>query len=84
MVAAHRVSHGGPFRKIDKLVPGDQVNFTVNGVTTATSMVANEVVLPEGIHIIEQTPAYTATLFACHPPGSTKFRYVVQLKLAGT
>ena len=45
---------------------------------------ANEVVLPEGIQIIEQTPAYTATLFACHPPGSTKFRYVVKLKLAGT
>ena len=25
-----------------------------------------------------------ATLFACHPPGSTKFRYVVFAKLAGT
>ena len=84
VVAAHRVSHGGPFRKIDKLVPGDQVNFTVNGITTSYVMVANEVVLPEGIHIIEQTPAYTATLFACHPPGSTKYRYVVKLKLAGT
>ena len=48
------------------------------------TVVANEVVPPEGIHIIEQTPGYTATLFACHPPGSTKFRYVVRLKLAGT
>jgi len=84
VVAAHRVSHGGPFRKIDKLVPGDEVRFTLNGVTTTYVMVANEVVVPEGIHIIEQTPAYTATLFACHPPGSTKFRYVVKLKLAGT
>jgi sortase A len=84
VVAAHRVSHGGPFRKIDKLAPGDEVRFTVDGVTTIYVMVSDEVVVPEGIHIIEQTPAYTATLFACHPPGSTKFRYVVKLKLAGT
>ena len=84
VVAAHRVSHGGPFRKIDQLAPGDEVRFTVDGVTTTYVMVSDEVVVPEGIHIIEQTPAYTATLFACHPPGSTKFRYVVKLKLAGT
>ena len=24
---------------------------------------------------------YTATLFACHPPGSTAYRYVVHLRL---
>lgn len=84
VVAAHRVSHGGPFRKIDRLVPGDEVRFTMDGKTTTYVMVGDEVVAPEGIHIIEQTPAYTATLFACHPPGSTQFRYVVKLKLAGT
>ena len=48
VVAAHRVSHGGPFRKIDKLVPGDEVHFTVNGVTTSYVMVANEVVRARG------------------------------------
>ena len=84
VIAAHRVSHGGPFRKIDKLVAGDEVRFNVDGKQTVYTVVANEVVPPEGIHIIEQTPDYTATLFACHPPGSTKFRYVVHLKLAGT
>ncbi len=84
VVAAHRVSHGGPFRKIDALVPGDEVRFTVDGKATLYNVVANEVVKPEGIHIIEQTNDFTATLFACHPPGSTKYRYVVKLRLAGT
>ena len=31
--------------------------------------------------IIKQTPARTATLFACHPVGSTKERIVVFLEL---
>jgi sortase A len=32
--------------------------------------------------IVEQTPASTATLFACHPPGSTRERIVVHAELA--
>jgi sortase A len=40
-----------------------------------------KVVQPDALYIIEQTPAYTATLFACHPPGSTRQRIVVHLAL---
>src|SRR3712207_8743422 len=29
--AGHRVTHSHPFRHIDKLVPGDEVFFTING-----------------------------------------------------
>jgi len=43
-----------------------------------------QVVTPNDTWVINQTPEQTATLFACHPPGSTKFRYVVFAKLAGT
>jgi sortase A len=41
----------------------------------------SEVVEPTAIEVIDQTPAATATLFACHPPGSTKYRYIVHLVL---
>ncbi len=81
VIAAHRVSHGGPFRNIDKLKIGDQVSFTVGKTSSTYAVTSTGVVTPETIQIIDQTPAYTATLFACHPPGSTKFRYVVKLKL---
>ena len=41
-----------------------------------------EIVTPDAIHIVDQTPEHTATLFACHPPGSTRERIVVHLVLA--
>lgn len=80
--AGHRVTRTRPFRNIDQLVPGDKVFFTVNGVRSTYVVTGHEVVPPTAMRIVEQTPTPTATLFACHPPGSAKFRYVVHLALA--
>jgi sortase (surface protein transpeptidase) len=33
------------------------------------------------VRIIEQTAEHKATLFACHPPGSTRYRWVTYLAL---
>ena len=41
-----------------------------------------EIVTPDQLRIVDQTPEPTATLFACHPPGSTRQRIVVHLTLA--
>jgi sortase A len=81
VVAGHRVSHSKPFRYIDQLQPGDEVDFTVNGAVYTYVVQSHEVVDPSAIRIIDQTPAATATLFACHPPGSVAERYVVHLTL---
>jgi len=81
VVAGHRVTHSRPFRHIDELQPGDRVVFTVGGKRFEYEMVANEVVTPTGLHIIEQRPEHAATLFACHPPGSARYRYVVHLRM---
>lgn len=82
VVAGHRVSHTRPFRDIDQLQQGDEVVLTTADGRFVYVVSGSEVVEPEGIHIIEQTPAATATLFACHPPGTTRYRYVVHLTLA--
>ena len=79
--AGHRVTHSHPFRNIDQLANGDQVHFTVQGVRTTYVVTSHEVVTPKGLHIVQPTPEPTATLFACHPPGSAKFRYVIHLAL---
>ncbi len=79
--SGHRVTHSKPFRDIDRMAPGDQVFFTVNGVRSTYVMTGHEIVTPKGMHIVEPTATPTATLFACHPPGSAKFRYVVHLAL---
>lgn len=79
--AGHRVTRTKPFRNIDQLVVGDEVIFTIAGERWTYSVTGSEVVTPDALRIVEQTPTATATLFACHPPGSARFRYVVHLAL---
>lgn len=79
--AGHRTTKSRPFRNIDQLEPGDEVIFTVNGIRTTYAVTGHEVVVPTALHIVDQTSTPTATLFACHPPGSARYRYVVRLAL---
>ncbi|HEX3621399.1 MAG TPA: class E sortase [Acidimicrobiales bacterium] len=80
--AGHRTTHDEPFRRIDELKPGDPVIFRVGGATTTYRVTGHMVVSPADSWIADQTTAYTGTLYACHPLGSTAQRYVVQLALA--
>ncbi|MFN3255754.1 MAG: class E sortase [Ilumatobacter sp.] len=82
VVAAHRTSHGGPFRNIDQLVAGDVVEFTIDGDVIEYIVTGTEIVNPDAIWIVDQTDTPTATLFACHPPGSVAQRIVVHLELS--
>jgi sortase A len=81
VIAGHRATHTAPFRNIDQLQAGDAVVFTVGGERSTYRVTSHEVVTPDAMRIVEQTPEPTATLFACHPPGSAKYRYVVTLAL---
>lgn len=81
VIAGHRVTKTRPFRHIDKLAPGDEIQFEVQGVWTTYKVRAHEVVTPKAMRIVEPTPTPTATLFACHPPGSARYRYVVYADL---
>jgi sortase A len=82
VLAGHRVSHNADFRDLDQLAPGDEVIFTTKrGRRHVYHVVSTEIVEPEAIRIIDQTYSRTATLFACHPPGSVAQRIVVHLEL---
>ncbi len=80
--AGHRVTHSKPFRRIDELRPGDEIIFTINGVRSVYLTTGNEIVTPNRLDIVNPTAEPTVTLFACHPPGSAKFRFVVRGVLA--
>lgn len=82
VVGGHRVSHDRPFRNIDKLVAGDQVIFTTDDGRFTYRVTGTEIVTPDAIRIIDQTPEATATLFACTPPGFTSHRIVIHLALS--
>ena len=82
VIAGHRVSHDKPFRNLDQLVEGDDVFMTTGDGRFDYKVTGIEIVTPDAVWIADQTPDYTATLFACNPPGSTRQRIVVHLALA--
>ena len=82
VIAGHRVSHDKPFRNLDQLVEGDDVFLTTDDGRFDYKVTGTEIVTPDALWIADQTPDYTATLFACNPPGSTKQRIVVHLAYA--
>ena len=83
VVAGHRVTHTRPFHDLDRLAVGDPLVFTMNDGTTWTYVLTGiEIVGPDAMHIVDQTPDRTATLFACHPKGSAAQRIVAHFRLA--
>jgi len=79
--AGHRITHSHPFRRLDELTEGDQAILTTAEGTFVYSYTAGDIVTPDRTDIATQTTAYTATFFACHPPGSLDFRIVAHWKL---
>ncbi len=84
VIAGHRVTKTKPFRHIDTLEMGDEAIFTVNGVRSVYRVTEHEVVDDQAMWITEPTVEPTVTLFACHPPGSAKYRWVTRLALAAS
>ena len=82
VVAGHRVSHNRDFRDLDQLQPGDEVIMSTMSGRHVYRVLSTEIVTPDAMWVVEQTPAQRATLFACHPPGSVRERIVVHLELA--
>ena len=84
VIAGHRVTHTHPFRNIDKLAPGDEIVFDIAGVRSVYRVTGTEVVSPSETRIALPTADAEVTLFACHPPGSARQRYVVHGVLVST
>jgi len=83
VIAGHRTSHSRPFRYLDQLQPGDEMIIGAKDGTYTYKVTSTEIVYPDAMWIVEQRDGYTATLFACHPVGSTRQRIVVFLELSG-
>ena len=81
VIAGHRVTHSKPFRNVDKLVAGDDIFVTTAKGKFNFKVTSIEIVYPKDIWIVDQTPGFRLTLFACHPPGSATQRIVVHAEL---
>ena len=81
VVAGHRTTHTRPFYRLNELVPGDELIFTVDGQRYVYVLDRLEIVLPTDVHIVDQTRERTATLFGCHPRGSARQRIVAHFRM---
>jgi sortase A len=81
VVAGHRVTRTRPFRNLDQLQPGDQAIFTTAEGQSVYEFTGIEIVTPDRVDIVDQTPEPTATFYACHPPGSARYRIVARWRL---
>ena len=59
VVAGHRVSHNQDFRNLDELEPGDEVIFNTATGRHTYHVLGTEVVGPDAVWIVDQTPAQT-------------------------
>ncbi len=77
VVAGHRTTYTRPFWDLQALQPGDELIFTMaDGARHVYALDRLDIVSPTDVHIVEQSHAHTATLFACHPRGSARQRIV--------
>jgi sortase A len=82
VIAGHRTSKSKPFRYIDRLVEGDEIVLTTADGRFVYRVTGHEIVTPDALWILDQnTDAPQVTLFACHPPGSTAYRWVTRATL---
>ena len=77
VVGGHRTSKHKVFRNIDDLVAGDEIIYRDEAGEHVYIVNRVEVVEPTDVWIVNPTDTPTTTLFACHPPGSTRQRIVV-------
>ena len=82
--AGHRVTHSRPFFDIDRIALGDQVIFTNDAGRHVYEVTETLVVGDNALWIADPTPGSTFTIFACHPKGSARQRYVVRGRLVSS
>ena len=81
-IAGHRTTYGKPFRRLDTLAPGDEIEFeTPVGRFVYRVARAPFVVDPHDLSVLEQDQRSLLTLTTCHPVDSARERLVVQAVL---
>ena len=76
--AGHRTTYSRPFWAINELAAGDEVVFTTPAGRFTYRVTRTFVVSWRDTSIVDQTKDATFTIFACHPRGSARQRYVAK------
>lgn len=80
-IAGHRTTYGAPFYRIDELETGDEILVTTLQGSFRYEVMAQEIVAPSAVHVIEDKGDDRLTLTSCHPKYSARQRIVVTAAL---
>jgi LPXTG-site transpeptidase (sortase) family protein len=83
-VSGHRVTHGAPFRLLDRLEKGDAIIVHARGKTMIFAVVWKKRVRPSNTSVLATTTQTALTLTTCDPPFSARYRLVVRAVLTET
>lgn len=80
-ISGHRTTYGAPFRRLDRLRPGDTIRFYSPFRRYTYRVERSFSVTPDRVDVVGPTPKPTLTLTACDPPYSARYRLIVQADL---
>jgi len=80
-IAGHRTTYLAPFRRINELRPGDQINLSMPYARFTYVVQKTEVVLPTALWVTRNVGYERLVLSACHPLYSASHRIIVFARL---
>lgn len=80
-IAGHRTTYGAPFRELDKIDPGDEIEVEMPYGTFEYAVERTRIVDPSNVAVINRVSYDRLVLSACHPLYSAAQRIVVFARL---
>ena len=80
-IAGHRTTYLAPFRELDELVKGDEIELRMPYGSFTYAVEGTVIVDPEETRVLRTVKHDRVVLTACHPLSSSRLRIVVSAKL---
>jgi sortase A len=80
-IAGHRTTYGAPFRRLDKLRRGDQIQLRMPYGTFTYRVQRTQIVPPTAVWVTRRTSYDRLVLSACHPLYSAAQRIIIFARL---
>lgn len=80
-ISGHRTTYGAPFRRLDRLQPGDTIRFYSPFRRYTYRVKRRFSVTPDRVDVVADAKTPMLTLTACDPPYSARLRLIVQADL---
>lgn len=80
-IAGHRTTYGGPFNRLDELDVGDPIEVTTLGGVFRYEVTEQQIVDPDAVSVLDDTPDGRLTLTTCNPKYSAAERLIIVARL---